>query len=65
VTLEDGVARSYLGLVALPQAALRRFGAAMVKDAALRAESWSGSTVAFPGLPESSLVSPAGIASKR
>jgi Domain of unknown function (DUF4439) len=53
--LEDGVARAYLGLVALPETDLRRLGAAQVRVAALRAEAWRGSTQAFPGLPDSSL----------
>ena len=54
VTLEDGVAQSYLGLVALPEPALRELGAAAVRAAALRATTWRGSTVAFPGLPAAS-----------
>jgi len=54
-TLEDGVARAYLALVALTDTGLRDFGANQVRAAALRAEAWSGSTVAFPGLPSSSL----------
>jgi Domain of unknown function (DUF4439) len=53
--LEDGVARAYLGLVALPENGLRNFGAQQVRAAALRAEAWRGSTQAFPGLPGSSL----------
>ena len=54
-TLEDRVAGAYLGLVALTEATLRTVGAEQVKAAALRAESWRGSTEAFPGLPASSL----------
>jgi hypothetical protein len=54
-TIEDGVARAYLVLVGLPEAGLRSFGAGQVRAAALRAQSWSGSTEAFPGLPASSL----------
>ncbi len=54
-TLEDRVAGAYLGLVAVPDAALRNFGATQVRAAALRAEAWRGSTEAFPGLPASSL----------
>jgi Domain of unknown function (DUF4439) len=54
-TLEDRVARAYLGLVALPDSGLRSFGAQQVRAAALRAEAWRGSTQAFPGLPPSSL----------
>jgi len=54
-TLEDGVARAYLGLVALTEVALRAFGALQVRAAALRAENWQGFTVAFPGLPPQNL----------
>ncbi len=54
-TLEDAVARAYLGLVALPELVLRRFGADQVRAAALRAEAWRGTTRAFPGLPATSL----------
>jgi hypothetical protein len=54
-TLEDRVAGAYLGLVALADTELRNLGAEQVKDAALRAEAWRGSTEAFPGLPASSL----------
>jgi len=54
-TLEDAVARAYLGLVALPELTLRRFGADQVRAAALRAEAWRGTTQAFPGLPPASL----------
>jgi hypothetical protein len=54
-TMEDGVARAYLAVVALPEAGLRGFGAQQVRAAALRAESWRGTTEAFPGLPASSL----------
>jgi Domain of unknown function (DUF4439) len=48
--LEDRVTSVYLGLVALSDPALRAFGAAQVRTAALRAAGWRGSTVAFPGL---------------
>jgi hypothetical protein len=54
-TMEDRVAQAYLGLVALGDAALRTFGAEQVRAAALRAESWRGSTQPFPGLPPGSL----------
>jgi hypothetical protein len=49
--VEDGVAAAYLGLVALTDTQLRRLGADQVTAAALRAASWRGSTVAFPGSP--------------
>lgn len=55
VTIEDGVARAYLAVVALPDTGLRAFGADQVRAAALRAEAWRGSTVPFPGLPPASL----------
>jgi len=48
--LEDGVTRAYLGLVAVGDRRLRRFGAMAMQDAAQRAASWRGSTQAFPGL---------------
>ncbi|HXZ66032.1 MAG TPA: ferritin-like domain-containing protein [Streptosporangiaceae bacterium] len=54
-TMEDAVARAYLTLVALPETGLRSLGAQQVRAAALRAESWRGTTEAFPGLPASSL----------
>jgi hypothetical protein len=49
--IEDRLAAAYLGLVALTDPALRAFGAAAVRTAALRATAWRGSTVTFPGLP--------------
>ena len=48
--LEDGVTRAYLGLVAVGDQRLRRFGALAMQHAAQRAASWRGSTQAFPGL---------------
>ena len=48
--LEDGVTRAYLGLVAVSDQRLRRFGALAMQDAAQRATSWRGTTQAFPGL---------------
>lgn len=48
--LEDRVAAAYLGLVALTETGLRTFGARQARAAALRAESWRGTTQAFPGL---------------
>jgi len=54
-TMEDQVAQAYLGLVALTEPELRVFGAEQVRASALRAESWRGSTQAFPGLPSASL----------
>jgi Domain of unknown function (DUF4439) len=48
--LEDRVAAAYLGLVALSGARLRMFGARALRSAALRATSWRGTALAFPGL---------------
>jgi Domain of unknown function (DUF4439) len=48
--LEDRVTAAYLGLVALSNARLRAFGARAMQSAALRATSWRGQTLAFPGL---------------
>ena len=50
--LEDGVTRAYLGLVAVSDQRLRRFGAMAMQDAAQRAASWRGTTQAFPGLAQ-------------
>ncbi|HEX5190734.1 MAG TPA: ferritin-like domain-containing protein, partial [Streptosporangiaceae bacterium] len=58
VLLERRVAAAYLGLVTVPDAALRRFGAVSMRDCAVRATRWSGRSQAFPGLPPSSLRSP-------
>jgi hypothetical protein len=58
VILEDRVAAAYLGLVALTGTAIRRFGAEQLRASALRAAAWRGATVAFPGLPASSLAGP-------
>ena len=51
--LEDRVAAAYLGLVALSAARLRMFGARALQSAALRATSWRGTALAFPGLEAS------------
>lgn len=48
--VEDRVAAAYLGLVALGDAALRLFGARAVQSPALRAASWRGRALPFPGL---------------
>jgi hypothetical protein len=55
VTLEDRVTTAYLGLVAVTSTRIRAFGARGVLAAALRAASWRGRTVAFPGLPAAAL----------
>jgi Domain of unknown function (DUF4439) len=50
-TIEDGVTGAYLALVAVDDPALRTFGAKAMQTSANRAVAWSGSTVAFPGMP--------------
>jgi hypothetical protein len=50
-TLEEGVTRAYLGLVAVTDPTLRAFAAKAMQTSANRALAWSGSTVAFPGMP--------------
>ena len=49
-TLEEGVTRAYLGLVAVSDQQLRGFGALAMQGSAERAAFWRGSTQAFPGL---------------
>jgi hypothetical protein len=49
--LENGVTRAYLGLVAVSDPALRRFAAQAMQTSATRALAWSGTTIAFPGMP--------------
>jgi Domain of unknown function (DUF4439) len=49
-SLEREVAAAYLGLVAVPDPALRTFAAARMQDASVRAVRWSGDSQAFPGL---------------
>jgi Domain of unknown function (DUF4439) len=53
--LEDGVTRAFIGLVAVPDAGLRTFGALATQDSAVRAAQWRDTTVAFPGLPRSAM----------
>ena len=48
--LEEGVTKAYLGLVAVSNQRLRRFGALAMQGTAQRAAFWRGSTQAFPGL---------------
>lgn len=52
-TLEDGVTRAYLGVVAVTDETLRTFGALAMRTPANRAAAWRGSTVAFPGMGSS------------
>jgi Domain of unknown function (DUF4439) len=55
VTLEDRVTQAYIALVAVSEVSIRDYGARAARSAALRAAAWRGSTIAFPGLPASSL----------
>src|SRR5262249_18007708 len=48
--IEDRVTAAYLGLVALPGAQMREFGARKMRAAALRAAAWRGHSLAFPGM---------------
>ena len=50
-TLEDGVTSAYLAMVALSDPAMRTLGAKMMQASANRASIWSGTTIAFPGMP--------------
>jgi hypothetical protein len=50
-SLENGVTRAYLGVVAVNDSEVRPFGARAMQAAASRASAWSGTTVAFPGMP--------------
>jgi hypothetical protein len=50
--LEEGVTSAYLGLVAVNSPALRTFGAQAMQTSANRATAWSGTTAAFPGMPD-------------
>jgi len=58
IFLENGVTAAYLGLVGAGDAGLRAFGARAMQDAAIRATSWRGSTLAFPGMPAARLSPP-------
>ena len=49
-TLEEGVTRAYLALVAVSNPALRTFAAQAMQTSAERALAWSGTTRAFPGM---------------
>lgn len=50
-TLEEGVTRAYLAMVAVSNPTLRNFAAQSMQTAANRALAWSGTTTAFPGMP--------------
>ena len=58
IFLETGVTAAYLGLVGTGDAGLRAFGARAMQHASIRATSWRGSTVAFPGMPAARLSRP-------
>ena len=49
-TLEEGVTRAYLALVAVKNPTLRTFAAQAMQTSANRALAWSGTTRAFPGM---------------
>jgi len=53
-TIENGVTRAYLAVVAVTDPALRAFGALAMQGPAERAAAWSGTTAAFPGMPSAS-----------
>jgi len=55
--LENQVAAAYLGVVALDDPRLRAWGAGQAQACALRATTWLGRTVAFPGLAAGSAAS--------
>ena len=50
--LEEGVAAVYADLVQAGTGELRRTATAALRESALRAIHWRGSSVPFPGLPE-------------
>jgi hypothetical protein len=50
--LEDGVAAAYADLVAASDGADRLSAAQSLTSCAVRAATWTGLSVAFPGLPE-------------
>jgi hypothetical protein len=58
IVLERQVTAAYLGLVALAEPVLRRFGADQMRAAAIRSARWGARPQAFPGLPASSLGRP-------
>jgi hypothetical protein len=49
-TIENGVTRAYLGLVAVNDPTIRAFAAQAMQTSANRAAAWSGATQAFPGM---------------
>jgi Domain of unknown function (DUF4439) len=55
IVLEHQVTAAYLGVVALPDPALREFGARRMQAAAVAAARWGGHSQAFPGLRVSAL----------
>lgn len=53
IMLERQVTAAYLGLVAVPDPALRTLAATNMRDCAVRSARWSGRAQAFPGLKRS------------
>jgi hypothetical protein len=49
-TMEQGVTRAYLGIVAVGNAKVRTFGALAMQGPANRAIAWGASPTAFPGM---------------
>lgn len=49
--LEDGLATAYLSLVGAGDTATREAAALALRQCAVRAATWRGASVAFPGLP--------------
>jgi hypothetical protein len=49
--LEDGVTSAYLAVVAVSDEVLRSFGAQAMQTSANRSVAWTGTTLAFPGMP--------------
>jgi hypothetical protein len=49
-SIEEGVTRAYLGIVAVTDPALRTFGALAMQHPASRATAWRGATSPFPGM---------------
>jgi hypothetical protein len=60
VELEEGVAGVYSDLVRAVEGVRRRTAAEALREAAVRAVRWRGSSVAFPGLAERAAAGPTG-----
>jgi hypothetical protein len=60
-SIEQGITRAYLGIVAVGNAKVRTFGALAMQGPANRAIAWGASPTAFPGMTSA----PAGAATER